>query len=177
MRATGSRRTTAAERRDAVLEAAIHEFAEYGYHATKTADIAKRAGISQPYIYALFADKKQLFLACLQRVREQIRDAFCAAWQPGESLSESLTNMGRNYRKVITNPDAPRCQMQGYAASADPDIRADMRQGYLEIFQLVSELTGADKGVVARFMATGNLLNVGAVLGIPEEYTFAPLDH
>src|SRR5262245_7557434 len=113
MRATGSPRTTAAERRDAVLEAAIHEFAEYGYQAAKTAEIAKRAGISQPYIYALFPDKKQLFLACLQRVREQIRDAFNAAWQPGESLAESLTNMGRNYRKVIANPDAPRCQMQG----------------------------------------------------------------
>jgi AcrR family transcriptional regulator len=177
MRATGSPRTTAAERRDAVLDAAIHEFAQHGYHATKTADIAKRAGISQPYIYALFADKKELFLACLERVREQIRDAFCAAYQPGESLADSLTALGRNYRKLLSNPDAPLCQLQGYAASADPDIRQHMRQGYLDIFELVAELTGADRATVARFMATGTLLNLGAVLELPEEYTFAPLHH
>lgn len=75
----GSRRPTAEERRDQVLEAGISVFAEFGYHATKTADIARRAGISQPYIYALFDDKKALFLACLQRSREQIRDAFAAS--------------------------------------------------------------------------------------------------
>jgi AcrR family transcriptional regulator len=168
-------RLTAEERRDDVLEAAIHEFAEFGFHAAKTADIAKRAGISQPYIYALFADKKTLFLACQQRVREQIRDAFRAAWQPAESVEGSLVSMGRNYRKVLLNPDAPRCQLQGYAASADPEIREFMRRGYLEIFELVMALTGADHPTVARFMATGNLLNLGAVLDLSDDYTFAPL--
>jgi AcrR family transcriptional regulator len=168
-------RATAEERREQVLEAAIHEFAEFGFHAAKTANIAKRAGISQPYVYALFEDKKTLFMACLKRVRDQIRDAFCAAYRPSDSLEESLMTMGMNYRKVIANPDAPRCQMQGYAASADPEIRDFMRRGYLEIFELVSELTGADKGRVARFMATGNLLNLGALLELPDEYTLAPL--
>jgi AcrR family transcriptional regulator len=168
-------RPTAEERRDQVLEAGIHEFAEFGYHAAKTASIAKRAGISQPYIYALFDDKKTLFLACLQRVREQLRDAFGAAWGGADTVEESLNNMGKNYRKVLVNPDAPRCQLQGYAASSDPDIREFMRTGYIEIFDLITELTGADRATVARFMATGNLLNVGAVLDLPDEYVFAPL--
>ncbi|MFL6074365.1 MAG: TetR/AcrR family transcriptional regulator [Mycobacteriales bacterium] len=168
-------RATAEERREQVLEAAIHEFAQFGFHAAKTADIAKRAGISQPYVYALFEDKKTLFMACLKRVRDQIRDAFAAAYRPSDSLEESLLTMGQNYRKVLANPDAPRCQMQGYAASADPEIRDFMRRGYLEIFQLVSELTGADNGRVARFMATGTLLNVGALLDLPDEYLIAPL--
>jgi AcrR family transcriptional regulator len=168
-------RPTAEERRDQVLEAGIHEFAVWGFHAAKTADIAKRAGISQPYVYALFEDKKALFLACLERVREQIRDAFLAAWQPGDSLQESLANMGRNYRGVLANPDAPRCQLQGHAASADPEIREFMRRGYMEMFDLVAELTGADRPTVARFMATGNLLNLGALLGLPDDYTYAPV--
>ena len=45
--ATGTR-LSAVERRDAVLEAALLEFAEKGYAATSTEDIAARAGISQP---------------------------------------------------------------------------------------------------------------------------------
>lgn len=167
----GTRRPTAEERREQVLEAGISVFAEFGYHATKTADIAKRAGISQPYVYALFDDKKALFLACLQRVREQIRDAFTEAWRPGGTPEESLARLGANYRKVLVNPDAPRCQLQGHAASADPEIRAFMRRGFMEAFDGVMQMTGADRATVARFMAAGQLLNLGTVLELPDEYT------
>ncbi|PZS08601.1 MAG: hypothetical protein DLM64_12245, partial [Solirubrobacterales bacterium] len=60
--ATVSRQlSTAEDRREHVLAAAISEFAQHGYHAASTAAIAKRAGISQPYIYALFASKLELF--------------------------------------------------------------------------------------------------------------------
>ncbi|SRR6266545_1475871 len=167
-------RATADERREQVLDAAIHEFAVYGLHAAKTAAIAKRAGISQPYIYALFEDKKALFLACQERVRQQIRDAFSAAWRPTGSLEESLQIMGRRYRELLVNPDAPRCQLQGNAASADPEIREHMRRGFMEVFDQVQRLTGADRGTVARFMATGMLLNLGSVLELPDEYAFVP---
>ncbi|HEY7486802.1 MAG TPA: TetR/AcrR family transcriptional regulator [Streptosporangiaceae bacterium] len=171
---TGSdHRPTADERREQVLEAAIHEFAVHGLHAAKTAAIAKRAGISQPYIYALFDDKKALFLACQERVREQIRSAFAAAYRPAASIEESLQHMGARYRELLANPDAPRCQLQGHAASADPDVREHMRRGFMEVFDLVQRLTGADRATVARFMATGMLLNLGTVLELPDEYAFA----
>src|SRR5512146_1958447 len=57
-------RLSADKRRADLLEAAVIEFAENGYHGTRTADIAARAGVSQPYVYALFPDKRALFLAC-----------------------------------------------------------------------------------------------------------------
>ena len=44
-------RSTAAERRDEILDAALIEFAERGLHGTSTERIAKRAGISQPYVF------------------------------------------------------------------------------------------------------------------------------
>jgi AcrR family transcriptional regulator len=166
-------RTTADERREQVLDAAIHEFAVHGLHAAKTAAIARRAGISQPYIYALFDDKKALFIACQERVRALIKDAFTAAWRPAGSPDEALRLMGGRYRELLVNPDAPRCQLQGHAASADPEIREHMRGGFLEVFDLVQRLTGADRGTVARFMATGMLLNLGSVLELPEEYVSA----
>ncbi|MFB9837824.1 TetR/AcrR family transcriptional regulator [Actinoallomurus acaciae] len=165
-----STRPTAEQRREQVLEAAIHEFAEHGFHATRTAAIARRAGISQPYIYALFPDKKALFLAALEAVRAQVRSAFAAAWRPAATPEGSLAVLGRNYRQALANPDALRCQMQGHAASADPEIRSAVREGYMEVFDLVSKLTGADRGAVTRFMAYGNLLNLGAVLDLPPDY-------
>ena len=60
----GRQRLSAAERRADLLEAAVVEFAENGYQGTRTADIAARAGVSQPYVYAQFPAKRARFLAC-----------------------------------------------------------------------------------------------------------------
>src|ERR1700728_2779 len=68
-----TRRLSAQERRADLLEAALIEFAEPGSHGTRTADIAARAGVSQPYVYALFPDKRALFLACHDATTGRIR--------------------------------------------------------------------------------------------------------
>lgn len=158
-----------------MLEAGIEVFAEYGYHATKTADIAKLAGISQPYVYALFDDKKALFLACLKLSRERIQHAFNEAWEPGGTPRETLAALGRNYRKLLDDTASRRCQLQGFAASADPEIREAVRRGFMEMSDMIMELTGADRPTVARFMAAGQLLNLGSVLDLPSEYIEMPL--
>jgi len=61
-------RQSADERRRHVLEAAIATFAAEGYHGASTTDIARAAGISQPYIYALYRNKHDLFLAAYHEV-------------------------------------------------------------------------------------------------------------
>jgi hypothetical protein len=57
------------ERRSArrSLDAALEEFAELGLHGASSEDIARRAGISQPYVFRLFATKKELFSAVAPR--------------------------------------------------------------------------------------------------------------
>src|SRR3954468_3254909 len=90
-------RQTAEERRAAVLEAAVKEFAEHGYHAARTAGIAERAGISQPYIYALFPNKRELFLAAHQVITNRMRSAFTEAAKGGGDPEERLARMGGAY--------------------------------------------------------------------------------
>src|SRR5471032_2591621 len=87
-------RLTADERREQVIVAAIREFAEQGYQAASTAAIARRAGISQPYIYALFPSKQDLFIAVHDRVIERIRQTFAEAAGHGATASERLDRMG-----------------------------------------------------------------------------------
>jgi len=174
MTKTTAHRPTAEERREQVLAAAIHEFAEHGYHAARTAAIAERAGISQPYIYALFENKKVLFLAVQSLVHDQIRATFAASWRPSESTAESLRGLGLAYRALMADQDLLRCQLQGYAATNDPEIRAHMRGLYMDTFGRIKALTGLDDMTVARFVATGTLLNIGAALDLPESYAFAP---
>src|SRR5919107_2515767 len=87
-------RLSAEQRREAVLDAAVHEFAQAGYHAASTTSIARRAGISQPYIYALFPNKKALFIACQERASERIRSAFQEAARGATSLEDRTERMG-----------------------------------------------------------------------------------
>jgi AcrR family transcriptional regulator len=175
-RAVTQDRLSADERREQVLAAAIVEFAEFGYHAARTAGIAERAGISQPYVYALFPNKKVLFLACLAEVGERISAAFASAARPTSEPREALNLLGAAYKKLLVDRDVFRCQLQGHAASSDPEIQAAMRDAFMRRFELVQELTGASTEQVSRFFATGQLLTVGAMLDLPLECTLAPFD-
>jgi len=50
-----------AERRDAILAAALDEFAARGFAATRLDDVARRADVAKGTIYLHFADKETLF--------------------------------------------------------------------------------------------------------------------
>lgn len=174
MTKNAGRRTSSEERREQVLAAAIHEFAEHGYHAARTAAIAERAGISQPYIYALFPNKKVLFLAVQSLVHDRVREAFAASWVRLATPAESLRALGEGYRRLMTDQSLLRCQLQGYAATSDPEIREHLRNLYTTNFDQLVALTGFDGTTVARFIATGLLLNIGDALELPRSYAFAP---
>src|SRR6188474_559718 len=58
---SGARAKRSAERRDAILAAALDEFAARGFAATRLDDVAKRADVAKGTIYLHFADKETLF--------------------------------------------------------------------------------------------------------------------
>src|SRR5262249_57566169 len=49
------------QRREAILSAALDEFAARGFAATRLDDIARRAGVAKGTIYLYFRDKESLF--------------------------------------------------------------------------------------------------------------------
>ena len=50
------------QRKAALLNAALREFAEYGYEQASTNRIAKEAGLSKPLMFHYVGNKQQLFL-------------------------------------------------------------------------------------------------------------------
>jgi AcrR family transcriptional regulator len=56
-----SRAERAAERRAAIVEAALEEFIARGFAATRLDDVAKRAGVAKGTIYLHFKDKESMF--------------------------------------------------------------------------------------------------------------------
>src|ERR1700737_2963442 len=112
-------RQTSEDRREQVITAAIREFAELGYQGASTAAIAKRAGISQPYIYALFPNKTELFLAVHDRVIGRIQATFAGAAQGATDPKDALERMAQTYPDLISDRFALLCQLQSYAAAGD----------------------------------------------------------
>jgi AcrR family transcriptional regulator len=156
----------AAERRELVLDAATLKFAEHGMAGTSTEDVARLAGISQPYLFRLFPTKKALFLELVDRCFRRVQDTFTEA--AGDLTGdEALTAMADSYTKLLDDRTLLRLQMQIYAACGDPEIQVAARAGYKKLWELAERLTGLPYQTVVDFFAVGMLMNVAAALDLP----------
>ena len=171
---------TAPERREAVIDAAITEFAERGLHGTATEDIARRAGISQPYIFRLFGTKKELFLAAANRVCDRITAMFDQAASQAEADGGNvLEAMAESFNQLLTDREELLMMLHSFAAGADPEVQAVVRARYEDLFERVKRRAGIDDSVARGFFAIGMLLSVvramdaPRILGFPDWEAFS----
>ena len=174
--ATGAhrQRVPAAQRRDALIDAAVHEFAIGGLHGTPVDRIARRVGVAQPYVFSLFASKRELFLAAVERAFELVTDTFTAAaagFDPETAPADIdvLALMGLSYIALLhSHRDYLLLQHQAYAACADEDIRDRVRTRYAQLVAHVEQLSAADPELVDEFFRHGMWLNVAAAMGVED---------
>ncbi len=158
--AVSVRRMSGVERREQILDAATPEFARGGYAGTTTDQVARAAGVSQPYVVRLFGTKERLFQAVFDRVSGLIVERFEAV--PASADAKHL--MVDAYLELISNPDQLRVLLHGYAAGSDPAIGARAREVMVRAFELFRERTGGSVEDARDFVARGMLLNV--ILGV-----------
>src|SRR5436190_22391943 len=99
-------RVPASERRDALVAAAVHEFAQGGLHGTPVDRIARRVGVAQPYVFSLFGSKRELFLAAVERGFERVAETFTKAadeFDPSLALPDTdvFVAMGSAYVELL----------------------------------------------------------------------------
>jgi AcrR family transcriptional regulator len=160
-----SSRMPAAERREAILEAAMIEFSRGGLHGTATEDIARRAGITQPYVFRLFGTKKALYLETIERCFDRVQRDFeqaAAAAEPGEKLKA----MAVAYGPLLRDRTLLLGQMHSYADCSDPEVQAVVRRRYGQLWDCVQEASGASPEDVREFFSRGMLLNVIAAIDL-----------
>ncbi len=164
-------RKTKAVRREEILDAALVVFAEQGLHGASTDEIARRAGISQPYVFRLFGTKKDLFSAVVARCFRQTLGIFQQAAE-GKRGEEALRAIGAAYDELLRGDRVYlRSQMQAYAACDDPELCKVVQNGFGDLVTYVERVSGADELEIQRFFAKGMLMNVLASmqLGDPTE--------
>lgn|SRR5487761_989095 len=151
------------ERREQVLHAALPVFARHGYEGTSTEDVAKAAGISQPYLFRLFETKRALFIALVGRGFERVGRVFSAA-AGGLTGKPALEAMGQANLQLLADRDLLLLQLHAYAACHDPEVRAATRKAFTRLWDVVAEVAGVPSEEVAAFFAEGMLLNVIAAV-------------
>jgi len=159
-------RMSAADRRDALIRAAVPAFADAGLHGTAVSTITDTVGVTQPYAFSLFKTKKGLFLAAVEHGFDRVEETFRAA-AAGAAAGERLAAMGQAYVGLLEDRALLRLQLQAYAASGDDDVRAVVHRRYAQLYTLVRELSGAGPEDLRRFFGDGMLLNVAAAVDLP----------
>jgi len=165
---------SAEERRTSVVAVAMSEFARGGYEGTSTESIARRAGVSQPYLFRLFPNKRAIFLAAAELCMARTRDTFLRAAE-GAPPEEAYRAMAEAYLNLISDQDLLMMQMQVQVAvfqaeqNGDKEFGETVRRGWTELFDTVHLLLGGNVKTTTEFMACGMLINTWVALGYPPE--------
>jgi AcrR family transcriptional regulator len=163
--------STAAERREALVEAAVPAFAEHGFHGTPTTEIARAAGISQAYLFRLFPTKSALYVAAVDRCYARLGEALRTAVEEAGGVrgEAALEAMGRAYGVLLADRTTLAATLQAFAAAAGDDeaIRDAVRHGYAGLYALAKRLSGADAERLRFFFAKGMLMTVLAGIDAP----------
>lgn len=157
---------SAEDRRDQVLDAAVAAFAEGGYTGTTTDQVARRAGVSQPYVVRMFGTKQALFLAAHERVMARLGEAFAEVARAGGD--QTAHELAQAYVQLIKDQDLLRVMQHGFSLGAEPDLGPAVRASFLRVVRQIRELTGATVEETRDFLAQGMLINVLVALQLPE---------
>ncbi|MFL5845995.1 MAG: TetR/AcrR family transcriptional regulator [Solirubrobacteraceae bacterium] len=162
--------STAEDRREVVLEAAVGVFAARGFSGTPTTEVAKAAGISHAYLFRLFPTKSDLAIAVTQRCHERIIAAFREAAARARADGDDVMHaMGEAYSALVADQEVLQLQLHAHAAAiGDPALRDASRAGFGRIVDVVAEESGAEPEAVGSFIACGMLINTLSALGATE---------
>jgi AcrR family transcriptional regulator len=146
-------RLSAEKRKAAVLDCACSIFSTGSYRGTTTAEIARRAGVTEPILYRHFESKRDLYLAVLDESWRRLRELWEETIEAEEDPTQWLATIGRVY---FESPDPKlRCAdlwVQALTeASDDPEIRKALRKHMREVHAYVTDL-------IRRSQAAGGIL-------------------
>ncbi|MCU1482131.1 MAG: TetR/AcrR family transcriptional regulator [Subtercola sp.] len=162
------------ERRELILQAATDVFGKSGYVGTTTADVAKAAGVSQPYVVRLFGTKEQLFLDVINRALALLLAGFRSALDDTDSDVPLERRMGLAYVNQLNQHGLLLSLMHAFVLGREPVIGAAARHGFMAVYRFLRDEAGFDADQVQQFLAFGMLINTMIGLDMADEFEGDP---
>lgn len=160
---------SASERRASILSAAALVFGAHGYVGTTTDQIARAAGISQPYVVRMFGTKERLFMEVLEVARAALVEGFrkAIADHAADPSRTVVDRLGEAYLELTVRGTVHQVLMQAFVLGAEPEIGRKAREGVLGIWRLLRDEAGLDLEAATDFFARGMLINMLLGTGMP----------
>lgn len=169
----GQARMKAEDRRELILAAAMAVFGDYGYVGTTTDQIARAAGVSQPYVVRMFGTKEKLFVEVLESALAKLFVAFRSALAD-ESDEPVNARMGRAYLGLLREHGLLMSLTHSFVLGSDPVIGATARRGFLEVYAFLREEVGFTPEQCHQFLSAGMLANTMIGLRMTDQYDLDP---
>jgi AcrR family transcriptional regulator len=133
--------------RDEVLDAAVMVFWEKGYEGASIGDLTEAMGIQRPSLYATFGNKRDLFIAAIDRyAATHGRGSFDPLRNDPDTRSAVATFFDTNIRRA-TERGKPRGCLIACVATETAETDAALRK------KLSGMYTRADASIADRFRA------------------------
>jgi AcrR family transcriptional regulator len=92
-----------AERREAIIEAALDEFISRGFTATRIDDVARRAGVAKGTIYLHFKDKESMFEELIRTALVPLIGRLHAPPPIGGSVRDAVEAFARTFIQEVAS--------------------------------------------------------------------------
>lgn len=165
------------DRRESILDAALTVFGDYGYVGATTDQVARAAGVSQPYVVRMFGSKERLFLEALDRAVGRLCDAFRAAIADTRNPLGVHERVGRTYVDLVSDRGLLLTMMHAFVLGSDPVIGRAARQCFLDVYTLLRDEAGFTPDEVHGFLAQGMLINTLVGVRMSDDFDRIPAAH
>ncbi|TDN87485.1 TetR/AcrR family transcriptional regulator [Microbacterium sp. BK668] len=162
------------ERREQIIQAAIAVFGARGYEGTTTDDVARTAGVSQPYVVRLFGSKESLFLAAMQESLDELMRVFREALEEEGSDRPVSKRIGQAYVDLLTVRGLHQTLSHAWLLGGHPVIGPAARRGFAAVWRFFREEAGLDAEEARMFLAEGMLINVMIGMRLVDDYGSDP---
>ena len=168
------RRMSSEERREQIIAAAMAVFGARGYEGTTTDDVARTAGVSQPYVVRLFRSKENLFLAAMQSALDELMRVFRVALADEASDRPVSKRIGEAYVELLSTRGLHQTLSHAWLLGGHPMIGPAARRGFAQVWQFFRDEAGLEADEARAFLAEGMLINVMIGMRLVDDYGSDP---
>lgn len=165
-----SPRLSSDERREQIVLAAVAVFGARGYVGTTTDEVARAAGVSQPYVVRLFGSKENLFLGAMEESLARMMASFRTALAEDDGERTAENRIGQAYVDLLQVRGLHQMLAHSYLLGSHPVIGPAARRGFTTVWRFFREEAGLDAETARSFLAEGMLISTMIGLRIVDDY-------
>jgi AcrR family transcriptional regulator len=162
------------ERREQIITAAIAVFGARGYEGTTTDDVARTAGVSQPYVVRLFRSKENLFLEAMQFAFDELMSVFRETLADQTDDRPISKRIGEAYVDLLNTRGLHQTLSHAWLLGGHPMIGPAARRCFAQVWQFFRDEAGFDADEARMFLAEGMLINVMIGMRLVDDYGSDP---